>query len=88
MAEIAKPASRKIVDEKGELTLDWKAHLGKIADAVSGPFPVRTFSKDSLPDAGKFPLHLIHVNDATGGACLAFSDGTDWQKITIGTTVS
>ena len=35
----------------------------------------------TLPDASEFEAHTIYVSDETGGATLAFSDGTNWRRV-------
>lgn len=37
--------------------------------------------KTDLPPASQ-PGQLIHVSDETGGAVVAFSDGTNWRRMT------
>jgi hypothetical protein len=40
-----------------------------------------SFVKTELPDAATFINCLIYVSDETGGATVAFSDGTDWRRV-------
>lgn len=35
----------------------------------------------NAPDAAGFPNGFIFVSDETGGATMAFSDGTDWRRV-------
>lgn len=42
----------------------------------------------TLPDAATYPRGLIYVSDETGGAVPAFSDGTDWRRVTDRAIVS
>lgn len=35
----------------------------------------------TLPDAALRPRELIFVSDETGGATIAFSDGTNWRRV-------
>lgn len=54
-----------------------------------GPFLLRGYSVSNLPSASSWgntssdnPFSsLIFVYDETGGATLAFSDGTDWRRL-------
>ena len=41
----------------------------------------------ALPSAA-VPGEIIFVNDETGGAVLAFSDGTNWRRVTDRAIVS
>jgi hypothetical protein len=42
---------------------------------------VATFAVANLPSATD-PARIIYVSDETGGAVLAFSDGTNWRRVT------
>jgi hypothetical protein len=48
------------------------------------PYPARvpSYAKASLPAAATFTGCLIYVSDESGGAVLAFSDGTNWRRVT------
>jgi len=41
-----------------------------------------TFTVATLPDVAKYVRRLIYVSDETGGATVAFSDGTNWRRQT------
>lgn len=45
-------------------------------------------STTPLPDATKFIGAQIYVSDETGGAVPAFSDGTNWRRVTDRAIVS
>lgn len=69
--------------------LDWKEWFVAIYNRLgkNGPFPVRGYSVSGLPDATEYGdtssfSTLIYVYDETGGAVLAFSDGTNWRRVT------
>ena len=47
-----------------------------------------TYSVSALPSAAGYARGLIYVNDETGGAVVAFSDGTDWRRVTDRAVVS
>ena len=42
----------------------------------------------NLPDAGDFQSGLINVSNESGGYVTAFSDGTNWRRVTDRTIVS
>lgn len=46
-----------------------------------------SFVVASLPSAAQ-PGQMIYVSDETGGATMAFSDGTNWRRITDRAVVS
>ncbi|MFN7164880.1 MAG: DUF2793 domain-containing protein [Hyphomonas sp.] len=56
---------------------------------VAGPVRVASVAKASLPSAATTGAGaLLHVPDEAGGAVLAFSDGTDWRRVTDRAVVS
>lgn len=49
---------------------------------VGGPVRVDQYAKAALPAVASVGAGTIaYVTDASGGAQLAFSDGTDWRKV-------
>lgn len=53
---------------------------------ISGPTS-DSFAVASLPSAAQ-PGQMIYVSDETGGSVMAFSDGTNWRRITDRAVVS
>jgi hypothetical protein len=67
---------------------DWKAFASKLITALEesllqprAAVPVQAYSKTRLPKAAN-PGDVIYVVDETGGAVLAFADGTNWRRVT------
>ena len=57
------------------------------APVFSVPFPVPSYTVAGVPSAavaGK----LAYISNETGGAVLAFSDGTDWRRVTDRAVIS
>lgn len=54
---------------------------------VAGPLRVGSTTVATLP-AATAPGQLVYVTDETGGPVLAFSDGSDWRRITDRAVVS
>lgn len=52
------------------------------------PFRLKSYTVATLPDPFDWRDGLIIVSDETGGAVPAFSDGTDWRRITDRAVVS
>lgn len=60
-----------------------------VIPAATGTPRVRSLAKASLPAAGTSGAGaLVHVTDEAGGAVLAFSDGTNWRRVTDRAVVS
>ena len=56
------------------------------AKKTGGVVYVDSFTVATVPDATA--AGLIYVSDETGGAVLAFSDGTNWRRVTDRAVVS
>jgi hypothetical protein len=59
---------------------------GGIDGQALGPLPSYTVA--TLPSASTNVRGLIYVDDETGGAVVAFSDGTNWRRVTDRAVVS
>jgi hypothetical protein len=55
---------------------------------VDGPVRVKSYAVASLPDASVGAGQQIFVSDEAGGAVIAFSDGTNWRRVTDRAVVS
>lgn len=53
-----------------------------VRDEMRGPFKLTGYTVANLPDATKFYRTMVFVDDETGGAVPAFSDGTNWRRVT------
>lgn len=51
-------------------------------------FQAKTYTVSTLPSASSYPRGIIYVSNETGGAVLAFSDGTNWRRFTDRAVVS
>ncbi len=73
------------------LSSKWTSWLNQLFNRVEdGPFKIQGYPKADLPDPEVFgdisstdPFSsIIFVYDEVGGPVLAFSDGTDWRRVT------
>lgn len=55
---------------------------------AAGPVMVPTYTVAGVPSASTYARGIIYVSDETGGAVLAFSDGTNWRRVTDRAVVS
>lgn len=55
---------------------------------VRGPIRTGTYTVATLPAASGKEGALIFVSDASGGATMAFCDGTDWRRFDSGAIIS
>lgn len=49
---------------------------------VDGPVRVKSFTVAAVPAASAGAGQIIYISNETGGAVLAFSDGTNWLRVT------
>ena len=52
-----------------------------VSDASTLIFQAPTYTVLTLPTAATYTRGLIYVSDETGGATLAFSDGSVWRRV-------
>lgn len=62
--------------------MDWVQNLRR------GPQPLTSYTVALLPDATRTPNYQIYVSNEAGGAVPAFSDGTNWRRVTDRAVVS
>lgn len=48
---------------------------------MEAPLPLASFTVAGVPAAAVWLGSIIYVSNETGGATLAFSDGTDWRRV-------
>lgn len=64
-------------------------HNPSTALHVEGPARLGSFTVAAVPDAADTGAgSIIYVADETGGSVLAFSDGTDWRRVTDRAVIS
>jgi len=44
-------------------------------------FQAKSYTVATVPAAATYPRGIIYVSNETGGATLAFSDGTNWRRV-------
>ena len=55
---------------------------------MTAPLPLKTYTVATLPTASLWDDCLITVSDEAGGYTMAFSDGTNWRRMTDRAIVS
>jgi hypothetical protein len=95
MAGVIRPAGKVYVNpQTGRITLEFDAFLSALINAVNAvsqgslvatkSYTVATVPSAATEGAGR----VIYVSDEAGGAVLAFSDGTDWRRVTDRNVIS
>ena len=55
---------------------------------LDGPMTLGTYTVSTLPSASVLSPALIYVSDEAGGAIPAFSDGSNWRRVSDRAVVS
>lgn len=55
---------------------------GALSDEWPTPLKLKSFTVAGVPPAADWAASMIYVTNETGGATPAFSDGTDWRRVT------
>lgn len=58
------------------------------SEAMTGPMVLVSYTVATLPSAATYVRGVVYVSDETGGAVPAFSDGTNWRRVTDRAVVS
>lgn len=67
---------------------NWLEMDRDIDRAIEDVRTLSVFTVATLPAAASYPYTFIYVSDETGGAQPAFSDGTDWRRLSDRAVVS
>lgn len=81
-----KPVEVQRSDKTLQWTDRWYLFLGTLIQTVNA-FRAPQYTVATLPTAGKAG-RVVFVSDETGGAVLAFDDGSNWKRVTDRATVS
>lgn len=82
----ASPAERLRITDAGNLGVGLTGPVCKLD--VDGPIRPKSYTVSTLPSASAGAGQAIYVSDESGGAVLAFSDVTNWRRVTDRAVVS
>lgn len=86
---IAPPPLRALFANKdGTVGNEWFKWFVSIRDRMNGPFELQSYALADVPAAENYTGFMIYVTDESGGAVPAFSDGTDWRRVTDRSVIS
>ena len=91
-ALITKPDHGAVLIEEGRASAALQRYLDDLEEAIQNHLlgdqvQLRTYTVATLP-AATTAGGMIYVSDETGGAVPAFSDGTNWRRVTDRTVVA
>lgn len=64
------------------------AYIKDGTELATGPVRLASYTVATVPDATLYTGGMVYVSDETGGAIPAFSDGTNWRRVTDRAVVS
>ena len=75
-------AQRLRMSAAGDVVLGTGTPVAGIKLDVDGPICAKSYTVSTVPAANLKAGMVIYVSNETGGAVLAFSDGTNWRRVT------
>lgn len=86
----AAPIQNPLVSQGGAIAPVWVRFFTDIYNALNNtqPQPLPSYTVTTLPSAASFTGYLIYVSNESGGAIPAFSDGTNWRRVSDRAIVS
>ncbi len=91
MRVVSKPSPGAVVIFENQANQALQAFFDDLEEAVNRTTsvnPLAAFAKANLPSASLNEGGMIYVTDEAGGAVPAFSDGTNWRRVTDRAVVS
>lgn len=70
-----------IVDIYGSLELQSLFDTFRVLNQVGHPTKAPSYTVSTAPAATMYSNTIIYISDESGGATLAFSDGTNWRRV-------
>lgn len=77
-----------VVTSIGEIVEFLKLFAASDGSFISTAMTLPSYTVATLPSAATYVRRMIYVSDETGGAVPAFSDGTNWRRVTDRAVVS
>lgn len=84
MALNAPPIREAIQGQGGNMPSVWVKWFTNVGRILSGKDPLQLLASTvaAVPNPALFTGCVIYVSNESGGAVLAFSDGTNWRRVT------
>lgn len=83
MSLSAPPIKNNVVAPSGGFTNPWVLFFNSIFKLLNNnqPQQIPAYTVSTLPTASTWTGFLVYVSNETGGATVAFSDGTYWRRV-------
>lgn len=82
---------QNLIDQNNTCNTLWFLFFQNLLNRVGGNTGIvqlPTYTVATVPTASSYTRGMIYVSDETGGAVPAFSDGTNWRRVTDRAIVS
>lgn len=76
-----RPNKWRIDEESARYFRELELFIRQVYENATGIGQARSYTVSTLPSASDLEASYIYVSDETGGATLAFSDGTNWRRV-------
>lgn len=70
-----------LVTKEGMATPQFQAFIDAVGRMLDVAIELSSYTVATLPDVALYQNSMIFVSDETGGATVAFSDGTNWRRV-------
>lgn len=81
MSNVGQPPAQIPIITNSNLSREWLIWFTQIFRALNGPVRMSSYTVSGVPDASVYEGGVIYVSNESGGATLAFSDGTNWRRV-------
>jgi len=77
------PLQENITGISGRAIQTWALWFETLYRALNGSAPLKlsSYTVSTLPSAANYEANITYVSNETGGATIAFSDGTNWRRV-------
>ena len=78
------PIQGQIATNTGQPDQTWAIWFNNVFSLLAGraPFQLASYTVAGVPAASKNTACMVYISNESGGAVPAFSDGTNWRRVT------
>ena len=76
---ISWPKNSRFSETVERIFPEWQSYFRRLGERATA---LPSFTVATLPSAPDNPQMMVYVSNETGGAVPAFSDGTNWRRVT------
>lgn len=78
------------INQGGVVNQVWGLFFVAVAKLLSNsqPWQLPSYTVAEVPEASLYRGHVIYISNESGGAVIAFSDGSNWRRVTDRAVIS